>query len=135
LPVTNHGAVIEVDNRVDKALAALARLSETLRQSFGLLHLEQTEEQRRHSERMQHRIEAAAAVFLVPTLIVGFYGANTWVPGQGKLWGFEVMVAVLVMLSLGSLVAVLHLQRRSGAAARAARSERAQLRSELLRGG
>ncbi len=36
LPVTNHGAVIEVDNRIDKALAALARLSETLRQSFGL---------------------------------------------------------------------------------------------------
>jgi hypothetical protein len=135
LPVTNHAAVIEVDNRVDKALAGLGQLSETLRQSFGLLHLEQTEEQRRHSERMQHRIEAAAAVFLVPTLIVGFYGANTWVPGQGKHWGFWVMVAVLVMLSLGSLVAVLHLQRRSSAAARSARSERAQLRSELLRGG
>jgi hypothetical protein len=135
LPGTNHAAVIEVDNRVDKALSSLARLSETLRQSFGLLHLEQTEEQRRHSERMQHRIEAAAAVFLVPTLIVGFYGANTWVPGQGKHWGFWVMVGVLVMLSLGSLVAVLHLQRRSSAAARSANSERAHLRSELLRSG
>ncbi len=83
---------------------------------------------------MQHRIEAAAAVFLVPTLIVGFYGANTWVPGQGKHWGFWVMVAVLVMLSLGSLVAVIYLQRRSSAAARAAISERAELRNELLRG-
>jgi hypothetical protein len=135
LPVTNHAAVIEVDNRIDKALSSLARLSETLRQSFGLLHLEQTEEQRRHSERMQHRIEAAAAVFLVPTLIVGFYGANTWVPGQGRHWGFWVMVAVLVMLSLGALVAVLHLQRRSSAAAQSANSERAQVRSELLRSG
>lgn len=135
LPVTNHRSVIEVDDRVDKALAGLAKLSETLRQSFGLLHLEQSEEQRRHSERMQHRIEAAAAVFLVPTLIVGFYGANTWVPGQGKHWGFWVMVAALVMLSLGSLVAVLHLQRRASAAADAASSEREQVRSDLLRGG
>ncbi len=133
LPAANHGAVIAVDDRVDRALSSLARLSETLRQSFGLLHLEQTEEQRRHSERMQQRVEAAAAVFLVPTLIVGFYGANTWVPGQGKHWGFWVMVVVLVMLSLGSLLAVLHLQRRSSEAARSADSERAQMRSELLR--
>ena len=133
LPATDHEAVIAVDDRIDKALSGLARLSETLRQSFGLLHLEQTEEQRRHSERMQQRVEAAAAVFLVPTLIVGFYGANTWVPGQGKHWGFWVMVVVLVMLSLGSLLAVLHLQRRSSEAARSADSERAQMRSELLR--
>jgi hypothetical protein len=135
LPVTDHQGVIAVDERIDKALSGLARLSETLRQSFGLLHLEQTEEQRQHSERMQHRIEAAAAVFLVPTLIVGFYGANTWVPGQGEHWGFWVMVAALVMLSLGALATVVHLQRRSRAAIREARSERLRLRSELLRSG
>lgn len=133
LPVTNHKAVIEVDDRIDKALLGLAKLSETLRQSFGLLHLEQAEEQRQHGERMQHRIEAAAAVFLVPTLIVGFYGANTWVPGQGKHWGFWVMVVVLVILSVSSLLAVLYLQRRSGEAAKAAAAERGRLRSELLR--
>lgn len=133
LPVTNHKAVIEVDDRIDKALLGLARLSETLRQSFGLLHLEQAEEQRRHGERMQHRIEAAAAVFLVPTLIVGFYGANTWVPGQGKHWGFWVMVLALVILSVSSLLAVLYLQRRSGEAAKTAAAERGRLRSELLR--
>jgi hypothetical protein len=133
LPVTDHQAVIAVDDRIDKALAGLARLSETLRQSFGLLHLEQTEAQRKHSERMQHRIEAAAAVFLVPTLIVGFYGANTWVPGQGKHWGFWVMVALLVMLSLGALFAVIRLQRRSREAIEAASAERRRLRNELLR--
>lgn len=72
LPASDHKAVIEVDNRIDKALAALGRLSDTLRQSFGLLHLEQTEEQRQHSEQTQHRVELIAAAFLVPTLIVGF---------------------------------------------------------------
>ncbi len=134
LPVTNHQAVVDVDKRIDKALAGLARLSETLRQSFGLLHLDQEERQRRRNERTQHRIEAAAAVFLVPTLIVGFYGANTWVPGQGKHWGFWVMVAVLVVLSLGSLLTVLLLQRRSSQTAKAAAVERDRIRSELLRG-
>lgn len=134
LPVADHKAVIEVDDRIDRALLGLARLSETLRQSFGLLHLEQAEEQRRHGERMQRRIEAAAAVFLVPTLIVGFYGANTWVPGQGKHWGFWVMVIALVILSVSSLLAVLYLQRRSGEAAKTAAAERGRLRGELLRG-
>ncbi len=135
LVASDHDAVIEVDDRVDKALAGLAKLSERLRQSFGLLHLEQSEEQREHSERMQRRIEIAAAVFLVPTLIVGFYGANTWVPGQGKHWGFWVMVAVLILLSFAALLGVLHLQRRAGRAALEAGSERRQMRTELLRGG
>ncbi len=135
LVASDHQAVIEVDERVDKALAGLAKLSERLRQSFGLLHLEQTDEQRQHSERMQRRIEVAAAVFLVPTLVVGFYGANTWVPGQGKHWGFWVMVALLILLSLVALLAVLFLQRRAGQAADRAGDERRQMRTELLRGG
>jgi hypothetical protein len=134
LPASNHRAVIEVDDRIDKALAGLAKLSETLRQSFSLLHLEQTEEQRAHSERVQHRVELAAAAFLVPTLIVGFYGANTWVPGQGRHWGFWVMVAALVVLSAATLLGVLRMQRRSHDMARRAARERELMRTELLRG-
>ena len=135
LVATDHQAVIAVDDRVDKALAGISRLSERLRQSFGLLHLEQSEEQREHSDRVQRRIEIAAAVFLVPTLIVGFYGANTWVPGQGKHWGFWVMVALLIRLSLAALAGVLFLQRRAGQAALKAGDERRRVRNELLRGG
>jgi hypothetical protein len=132
LPATDHRAVIEVDDRVDKALAGLAKLSETMRQSFSLLHLEQTEEQRHQSEQVQHRIELAAAAFLVPTLIVGFYGANTWVPGQGKHWGFWVMVAALVLLSAATLLAVFRMQQRSQEMARKAARERERMRTELL---
>jgi len=135
LPVTSHKAVIKVDDRVDKALSSLAKLSETLRQSFGLLHLVETEEQRQHSEHMQRRLEIAAVVFLVPTLIVGFYGANTWVPGQGKHWGFWVMVAALVLLSLSALFAVLYFHRRSNEASKAETSARERRRSELLHSG
>jgi uncharacterized membrane protein len=135
LPVTSHEAVIEVDDRVDKALSNLAKLSETLRQSFGLLHLVETEEQRQHSEHMQRRLEIAAVVFLVPTLIVGFYGANTWVPGQGKHWGFWVMVAALVLLSVSALFAVLYFHRRSNEAVEAEASARERRQTELLRTG
>jgi Mg2+ and Co2+ transporter CorA len=133
LPATDHQAVVDVDDRVDRALEALGRLSETLRQSFGLLHLEQTEEQRRHSERVQHRVELAAAAFLVPTLIVGFYGANTWVPGQGQHWGFWVMVVLLIALSMASVVAVMRLQDRANAVRKEAAAERERMRNELLR--
>jgi hypothetical protein len=132
LPASDHHGVIEVDERVDKALAELRKLSETLRQSFGLLHLEQTEEQRRHSERMQHRVELAGVAFLVPTLIVGFYGANTWVPGQQRHWGFWVMVLLLILLSVASVAALVRMQRRTEAARQAAARERQRMRSELL---
>ncbi len=51
-----------------------------------------------------------AAIFLIPTLIVGFYGANTWVPGQQRHWGFWVMVVVIIVLTYigSSLVNKLH---------------------------
>jgi hypothetical protein len=134
LPVTAHEPVVEVDRRVDAALHELSKLSETLRQSFGMLHLEQAEARRRDGERMQHRVEIAAAVFLVPTLIVGFYGANTWVPGENKHWGFWVMVVVLVALSAASLAIVLTMQRRSRVTAERAAGERERMRRELMRG-
>ena len=132
LPASDHEAVVHVDERVDKALDALAKLSATMRQSFGLLHVAQAEEQQRQRERMQHRIEIAAAVFLVPTLIVGFYGANTWLSGEGKQWGFAVMVAALVVLTVGSLLIVLRLQAHSNEATRRADAEHRQMRGELL---
>lgn len=135
LPTSDHKAVVCVDERVDKSLAELARLSETLRQSFGLLHLEQAEEQRRHTERMQRRVEIAAAAFLVPTLIVGFYGANTWIPGQGRHWGFWVMVLVMIVLSAIALAIVAQSQRRAARAAERTSQERRRMRSEMLTAG
>jgi CorA-like Mg2+ transporter protein len=135
LPATDHEAVIAVDDRVDKSLAELGRLSDTLRQSFGLLHLEQAEEQREHTERMQRRIEIAAAAFLVPTLIVGFYGANTWIPGQNRHWGFWVMVLALIVLSAMALVFVTMSQRRTQQVAERAREERRRMRTEMRGAG
>jgi hypothetical protein len=134
LPSSDIDSVRAVDDRVDRALAELGRLSQTLRQSFGLLHLEQAEEQRRHADRMQRRIEIAAATFLVPTLVVGFYGANTWVPGQGRHWGFWVMVLALVLFSTATFGLVTLNQRRTQKASLRASEERRRMRTELLGG-
>ena len=50
-----------------------------------------------------------AAIFLIPTLIVGFYGANTWVPGQQRHCSFWVMVVVIITLTyMGSSLGSLH---------------------------
>jgi hypothetical protein len=132
LPASDHDAVKEVDRRVDKALAALAQLSETLRQSFGLLHLEQTEEQRQRNESMQRRFGIVAVAFLVPTFIVGFYGANTWVPGQGEAWGLEVMVVALVVGVLIATLGIWLTHRRTEALRRRGLEERREMRNRLL---
>ncbi|MGN6217539.1 MAG: CorA family divalent cation transporter, partial [Solirubrobacterales bacterium] len=133
LPVSDHKAAIEVDERIDKALEQLGRLSATLRQSFGRLHLEQSEAQRKRSERVQRRNELLAAGFLVPTLVVGFYGANTWVPGQGRHWGFWVMVTVLAVLSLVVMTLFWRSHQRAEAAQEAAEEEQRRNRAEMLR--
>lgn len=133
LPVSDHEAVIEVDDRIDKALEQLGRLSATLRQSFGLLHVEQSEEQRKRSEQVQRRNERLAAAFLIPTFVVGLYGANTWVPGQGRHWGFWVMLVVLVVFSMLVVRKVTRDHERTEAELQAAGEERRRKREELLR--
>lgn len=99
LPAADHDEVVAMDKRIDDALHELSKLSETLRNSFHLLHIQKSEQQRERSERLQRRIEILAPIFVVPTLIVGFYGANTWVPGEHRQWGFWVMVAAILVLT------------------------------------
>jgi Mg2+ and Co2+ transporter CorA len=120
LSATNHEEVVAVDERIDKALAALSKLGETLRSSLHLLHIKKSEAQRERNEELQWRLQFLATIFIVPTLIVGFYGANTWVPGEHRHWGFLVMVAAMVTLTcLGlTLLWAAHRRRRSQRLAR-----------------
>ena len=96
LPATDHAAVKEVDRHIDMTLDGLRQLGDTLRSSFQLLHIQKSEAQREHRERLQRRIERIATIFLVPTLVVGFFGANTWIPGEHKQAGLEGMIVVMV---------------------------------------
>jgi Mg2+ and Co2+ transporter CorA len=132
LPAADHAEVVAVDDRIDRALAGLRDLGQTLRASFALLHAEQAEEQRVRSDQIQRRVEIAAAGFLIPTLVVGFYGANTWVPGQQAHWGFWVMVAVLILLSLGGITLVRRWHREQAQELERAKQEQVRLRGRLL---
>ncbi|HKP88599.1 MAG TPA: CorA family divalent cation transporter [Thermoleophilaceae bacterium] len=131
LCATDAEIAVAVDNRVNKALAGLRELAQSLRAALQLLHVEQNEKRREEAERVQRRIELAAAAFLIPTLIVGFYGANTWVPGQGSHLGFWAMVGVLVVFTVFGLVMVRRWQRQQKLAADAVLRERRELQQQL----
>jgi len=132
LPGTNHRLVESLDNRIDRSLAGLDRLGNSLRSSFSLLHVQQTEESQRGNEALQRRIEIVAAAFLVPTLIVGFYGANTWVPGEREHWGFWVMVAALILLTGLTLTVLTLMHRRAAREDEREIEERKKMRVELF---
>jgi hypothetical protein len=108
LPATDHETVVAIDKRVDRALLELSDLGETLRSSFHLLHIKKVESQRERNERLQRDLGFLATGFVVPTLVVGFYGANTWVPGEHQEWGFLEMIIVIVVAT----TAVLFLLRK-----------------------
>ena len=132
LPITNHANVMALDDRIDDTLKQLRDLSNVMRSSFSVLHVQTAELERKRKERNQHLVELAAALFLVPTLIVGFYGANTWVPGEGRHWGFWVMVVVLLLASAGALSVVFKMRRGEEDEADRLREERIRIRDELV---
>ena len=134
LTVTNHENVKAVDDRIDSTLAHLKELANTMRLSFSVLNVQLAEEERRRKEDRQRQIESFAVVFLVPTFVVGLYGANTWVPGENQHWGFWVMVTCLILFSGGVLAALRRLHNSERDEARRRSAEKERLRSELVKG-
>ncbi|GAB3863672.1 hypothetical protein GCM10028801_31690 [Nocardioides maradonensis] len=120
IPATDAGLCHSIDDRIDRALEAGGKLSDTLRSSLPMLHNEIEQQARKTHERGQRIVEVLAAVFLIPTLIVGFFGANTWLPGQqstpASMHAFDFMLTTMFVLTLAA-VAVLWMwrgaQRRS----------------------
>jgi hypothetical protein len=130
---TDHEAIKNVDDRIDNALKGLRELGTTLRSSFGLLHIQIAEEQQRRSERLGRLVEYVTAAVLIPGLVVGFFGANTTLPGGGTWWGFWVMVAAMIVLGFGSLTALRLLRRRQAAESASSIDDRARARAGLAR--
>jgi CorA-like Mg2+ transporter protein len=132
LPAADHDQVKAVDKRVDRALDVLGSLGDTLRGSFHLLYIKTSEAQRERHEKLQRRVELIAAAFLVPTLIVGFFGANTWVPGEHRHWGLTIMLGAMAILTCTVMALLWATHRRydfrPGRARRLARQKRQALR-------
>jgi hypothetical protein len=98
-----------VQKLLDRALSDLQTIHGTLRASLDLLAVHATAQQLRlahqqaaQQERLQGALALVTSVLLVPTLIAGAFGANTQIPGQGKWWGFGLMVVLMVLGATGT---------------------------------
>ncbi|MEA2448972.1 MAG: hypothetical protein QOG63_904 [Thermoleophilaceae bacterium] len=112
----HDGAALSLDRKLERALRQLEETSESLRSSLQVLttagtaeQLRLAQEQRERAQHLDDRITSITALLLVPTLIVGIYGANTMLPGRDHWTGFIVMLLLIVV----SAVVTLWLVRRA----------------------
>jgi hypothetical protein len=96
------------DEHINAAMAALDRLNDMLRGAFSM-------QQSGKSEQLQRKVELVTVVFLVPTLIAGMWGENTWVPGQNQPWGFGLTLVTMVVGALLARALMRHLGQRGRA--------------------
>lgn len=90
---------LDIDDRIDRSLAGLHGFGDRIRDSFDLLQLRQAEQQRDREENFQRTISIGGAVILVPTLVAGIAGSNTWVPYEHRVPGFLVMIVLMTALA------------------------------------
>ena len=94
------------DVRADMELVTMNSIAEQARASASqALEVAETtrliREQGEADERFQNQLGKVTALLLVPTLIAGMFGANTSLPGGGSWIGFELMLLLMAVSSLG----------------------------------
>ncbi|MDT4960552.1 MAG: hypothetical protein QOF87_199 [Pseudonocardiales bacterium] len=93
---------LRVDDRIDSALKSLRDFNQTLRSAYDLLQVREDVLDRHRDERFQRNIAVGGSAILIPTLVAGIMGVNTWVPGEAgptsSHWAFAALL-VLVVLS------------------------------------
>ncbi len=113
-----HGVALRIDDRVDQALANLQEFTNTLRSAYDLLQLREQERERERDDRFQRNIAVGGSALLVPTLVAGIMGANTWVPGQWSEshapphWAFLALVGLVVASGFVAWALIRRLQGR-----------------------
>jgi Mg2+ and Co2+ transporter CorA len=112
----SDAAAESLDRRLERSLRQLEETSEALRSSLQVMatagtaeQLRLAQEQRERGQKLDDRITSITALLLVPTLIVGVYGANTMLPGRDHWTGFVAMLLLIV----GSAILTFWLVRRA----------------------
>jgi Mg2+ and Co2+ transporter CorA len=100
--ITDTEGPQRVARATDRALDQLKEISEGLRSSLDVLTSTNTQDQRKQGARLEQRLTLITSVLLVPTLVVGLYGANTKLPGRDTWQGFWIMVALMIASAAGS---------------------------------
>jgi CorA-like Mg2+ transporter protein len=110
-------------------------LVKAIRTSFGLLHDQFQREQQARRDKTERRIELIAALLLIPTFVVGLFGANTWLPGDrrppGDLSAFFIMLAAIATFTVAGVVFIRTMQREQRREERTLR-EQARLRESVF---
>jgi Mg2+ and Co2+ transporter CorA len=103
-------AAESLDRRLERSLRQLEETSEALRSSLQVMatagtaeQLRLQQEQRKRSQKLDDRLTSITALLLVPTLIVGVYGANTMLPGRDHWTGFIAMLLLIVLSAILTL--------------------------------
>jgi len=102
----------------------LTRLSADIRADMDLLMLQSAATQQASSERLQSRLGLVTGLVLVPTLVVGMFGANTELPGRNNWLGFELMLAFMVISGVAVYLSIRKLTRDQVARSRSRSSGR-----------
>ena len=116
--VCNTESPRRVDEVIEHTLRDLKELTGRVRSAFDLVQLQLTDIQGRKAEGLQRKLEVVASIFLAPTLIAGFFGANTWLPGGNDPHAqisFEVMVATMLVGSFLAYFGIRHFMRKDHA--------------------
>lgn len=104
--------ITKINDRLDKALKGTRELGAPLRSAYELVQTELAERQRHTDDQLVRTLSIAGAVVLIPSLIAGIAGANTWLPGRGSIAAFAVMLCLMVALSLIAVRAISHSRKR-----------------------
>lgn len=100
--------VRSLDEAVKSSRIKFTALSGHIRDNMNLLMLQSTATQQEANERLQDYLGKVTGLVLVPTLVVGLFGANTRLPGGGSWSGFEIMLVLMLL----SAVAVYFVMRK-----------------------
>jgi Mg2+ and Co2+ transporter CorA len=112
---------LKVDDRIDRALAGLRDFNDTIRSAYDLLQLRERERERERDDDFQRTIAVGGSAILIPTLVAGIMGANTWVPGQWREengpphWAFAVLVAIVMASGFFAWLVIHRAHRRDRA--------------------
>jgi len=108
-----------LDTSLDRSVVKLRELSDALRDDLDLIHLMLSREQADKTDLLQTSLQVVAAPFVAAAIVVGIYGANTWLPGKGNGLGFGIMVAATVLVAfVGYLLLTEYVNRNSAPSAR-----------------
>ena len=91
-----------IESLAEECGAAAATLRERARTGLSLVSAVSTSqalriarESQRSSEHFQRVVSVLGAAVVGPALVAGVFGANTALPGQGKWWGFALMLVLM----------------------------------------